>query len=591
MPVTEVVIRSLATAQSFERGENYYHSGAVLGLSKRGDTLLAHVEGSSYEPYEVTVELSEHGVIEAYCTCPYDWGGYCKHVVAALLAYTREPDQVIERQAVADLLADLDRDELLDLLTELLSKQPRLIDWVETELAARTAEVSSEGEATPRQRQTPIDPEPFRKRAQYIMSSLSGMRPSEAYWHTGGMAEDIQSLINQAGPFIEAGDGRNALLILEAVTQVYVDRWLEYDDSDGYLGGLFADFGRLFTEAILGADLSPEEREGWADRLTAWQAEIEDYGIDDAFDVAIGAAVQGWDFPPLQAVLGGRITDKGAWEDEAPWYADHLALARLNVLERQGRTTEYLYLAEAEGQTALHLTMLVKLGRIPEAVDNAMQYLATTDDALALAQALREHDRPAEALKIAEHGLTLHGDRWTLACWLRDYAAGAGQPALALQAARAAFASSLSLKDYQATQALAGDDWPSVKPELLDSLVADDYAYRKVDIYLYEGMVDEAVRAVDSAPYPSYHTVEPVVDAAWQSHPDWTIRQCKRQAEPIMNGGKSKHYHHAVRWLEKARRAYLGAGRADEWRDYLEGLISKHARKYSLRPQLEALRE
>jgi uncharacterized Zn finger protein len=116
-------------------------------LSKRGDTLLAHVEGSSYEPYEVTVELSEHGVIEAYCTCPYDWGGYCKHVVAALLAYTREPDQVIERQAVADLLADLDRDELLDLLTELLSKQPRLIDWVETELAARTAEVSSEGEA------------------------------------------------------------------------------------------------------------------------------------------------------------------------------------------------------------------------------------------------------------------------------------------------------------------------------------------------------------------------------------------------------------------------------------------------------------
>jgi uncharacterized Zn finger protein len=87
MPVTEVVIRSLATAQSFERGENYYHSGAVLGLSKRGNTLLAHVEGSSYEPYEVTVELSEHGVIEAYCTCPYDWGGYCKHVVAALLAY------------------------------------------------------------------------------------------------------------------------------------------------------------------------------------------------------------------------------------------------------------------------------------------------------------------------------------------------------------------------------------------------------------------------------------------------------------------------------------------------------------------------
>jgi uncharacterized Zn finger protein len=405
------------------------------------------------------------------------------------------------------------------------------------------------------------------------------------------MADDIQSLINQAAPFIEAGDGRNALLILEAVTQVYVDRWLEYDDSDGYLGGLFADFGQLFTEAILSADLSPEEREEWADRLTAWQAEIEDYGIDDAFGAAIGAALQGWDYPPLQAVLEGHITNKGAWEDEAPWYADHLALARLNVLERQGRTTEYLHLAEAEGQTALHLTMLVQLGCVQEAVDNAMQYLATTDDALALAQALREHDRPTEALKIAEHGLTLHGETSTLARWTRDFAAGAGQPALALQAARAAFASSLSLEDYQAAQALAGDDWPSVKPELLDLLADADYAYRKVNIYLYEGMVDEAVQAIDHDSYPSYSTVEPVVDAAWQSHPDWAIRQCKRQAEPIMDGGKSKHYHHAVRWLEKARRAYLGAGREDEWRDYLEDLIRKHARKYSLRPQLEALRE
>jgi uncharacterized Zn finger protein len=185
----------------------------------------------------------------------------------------------------------------------------------------------------------------------------------------------------------------------------------------------------------------------------------------------------------------------------------------------------------------------------------------------------------------------LYGDMWTLARWLRDYAAGAGQPALALQAARSAFAGSHSLEDYQAAQALAGEDWPSVKSEFLDLLAADEYAGRKVDIYLYEGMVDEAIQTIDSAAYSSYYTVEPVVDAAWESHPDWAIRQCKRQAEPIMNGGKSKHYHHAVRWLDKARRAYLAAGREDEWSTYLESLISEHARKYSLRPQLEALRK
>jgi uncharacterized Zn finger protein len=111
-----------------------------------------------------------------------------------------------------------------------------------------------------------------------------------------------------------------------------------------------------------------------------------------------------------------------------------------------------------------------------------------------------------------------------------------------------------------------------------------------VEIYLHEGMVERAIRAVDQDPHPGYNTVEKVVDAAWESHPNWTIRHCKAQAEPIMDEAKSRLYHHAVRWLGKARQAYLGAGRNDEWRTYLEGLISKHYRKYSLRPQLESLR-
>ncbi len=586
MPVTEAVIRSLATAQSFERGEDYYHSGAVLGLSKRGNTLLAQVEGSSYEPYEVAIELSEVGVVEVDCTCPYDWGDCCKHIVAALLAYVREPERVTKRQPVTDLLADLDRDGLLDLLNDLLSKQPHLADWVEMKLVAQSARTSPEGASQPRQRRTAIDPEPFRKQAQYTMDSYE-----MDYWGGGsGAVDEIQDLVDKAQPFIEAGDGWNALLILEAVTGPFVNHWYEVDHDGDASAMLFADLGSLFAEAILSADLPPEEREEWAEKLSAWQAEIDDYGIDEGFHVAIEAARQGWDYPPLQAVLGGHIAERGAWEDEAPWCADQLALARLNVLERQGRTTEYLYLAEAEGQTASYLTMLVKLGRVQEAVEYAMQYMVTTDEALALAQALREHDQTVEALKIAEHGLTLHGETRTLACWTRDLAAGAGQPALALKAARAAFAHSFLLEDYHAVQAIAGEDWPSVKPELLDLLAAADFAYGRIDIYLYEGLVDKAIKAIDSRGYVSYDVLERVVDAAWQSYPDWAIRQCKRQAESIMDPGKSQRYHHAVRWLEKARRAYLGAGREDEWSDYLEGLIAKHARKYSLRPQLEALR-
>jgi uncharacterized Zn finger protein len=398
-------------------------------------------------------------------------------------------------------------------------------------------------------------------------------------------------LLHQAQPFIEAGDGRNALLILGTITEVYVDRWTEFDDSDGELGGLFTDLGPLFAEAILSADLSVEERRDWAEKLTAWQGEVEDYGIDEGFDVAIAAAVQGWDYAPLQQAMRGQITEKGGWEGEAPWYADELAVARLNVLERQGKATEYLNLAEAEGQTDKYVTMLVKLGRGQEAIEYGLKYLATPDEALTLATSLREHSLPMDALRIAEHGLTLEGEILMLSRWLRGLASGLDRPEVALKAARTAFARSLSLEDYQAVQAIAGAEWPKTKRELLNLLARGNYPSGMIDIYLYEGMVKEAIKTVDQNSYVGYDALERVVEAACQSHPDWVIRQCKKQAESIMDSGKSKYYHHAARWLAKARQAYRASDRATEWSKYLEGLIGKHARKSSLRPQLEALRK
>jgi uncharacterized Zn finger protein len=590
--LTETTIRNLTTAQSFSRGQAYMRGGAVLEIEQRDDLLLAEVEGSEYEPYQVRVRLDAGGIVDADCTCPYDWGDYCKHIVAVLLTFVQQPDRVLERTPVDSLLSGLDREALVSLLSDLLAAHPHLADWVEACIAARegTRQVESEAAAGPRQRQTALDPKPFQRQVRSILRGLGQMRPSEAYWATGGTVDQVREVMMQAEPFLEAGDGPNALVILEAVADEYVDTWLDFDDSDGDLGAFYGELGPMFAEALLSADLSPAERESWAAKLSDWQAEIDDYGIDEGFDVAIGAAELGWDHPPLQQAMAGQITELGAWDDEAPWYADELAVARLNVLERQGRFEEYLNLAEAEGQTRLYVTMLVKAGRAKEAVAYGLTHTTTSDEALALAQSLRAYDHVHDALRIAERGLSLQGSVKSLAHWLRDLASGLGEKDLALKAARAAYAASPSLADYEAVQSLAGEDWPQIQSELLERLSQTLHTLTKVEIYLHEGMVEQAIRAVDQDRYPGYNTVEQVVDAAWESHPDWVIRHCKAQAEPLMDEGKSRLYHHAVRWLGKARRAYLGAGRSDEWRAYLEGLIGKHYRKYSLRPQLEALR-
>jgi len=443
--------------------------------------------------------------------------------------------------------------------------------------------------SAPQQRRPPVDPNVFRRQVRTILRSLDRMRSSEAYWHVGAVVNEVRQVLEQAQGFVAAGESRNALAILEAITEAYVTDWVELDDSDGEASAFFEDLGAVWIEAVLTADLTTRERQTWAQKLATWQNEVDDYGVDEAFEAAIAAAEQGWDYPPLRRVLQGEITDKGAWEDEAPSYADELAIARLNVLERQGRSQEYLYLAEAEGQTERYVIMLVHLGRVQEAVDYGLQYLGTTEEALALAKALREWEALQAALQMAEHGLTLEGARVPLATWMADLALGMGETERALEAALIAFRGAPELAAYQRVQELAGERWPELRTELLAHL-RQGHSYAPpgtVEIFLHEGLVEDAMRAVERG--ASYSLLERVVDAAIPSHADWAIQICCQQAEPIMQQGQSQHYHHAARWLEKARAAYRTAGRETEWQAYLAELLTRYRRKYSLIPRLEAL--
>lgn len=462
--ITEATIRSLATPESFSRGEQYYRPGMVSDIERRGDVLRAEVEGSSYTPYRVTIELDESGIISTDCTCPYDWGGCCKHIVAVLLTYVCEREEIAEQPA---------------------------------------------------------------------------------------------------------------------------------------------------PEALLTADLPEAERQAWASRLEKWQAELDDYGVDDAFDAALCAAEYGWAYAPLKRAMRGEVAPGEALvaylneemeefeddleeedEDKGPWFANELTEAWLNVLERQGRTDEFLNLAHATGRITRYVTMLVKAGRMQEAIDYGSTQPLAPATTLALAKMLRERGEHRAALRIAERGLDWGGPQaHELTVWVREVATALGDIPVALRAARRAFEDSTTLADYLAVQAVAGESWAPLREELLRELDGRTFTWISgpIDIYLHEGLIGSAVKLADSQPYLDHATLAYVVDAAVVSHPDWVIRRCRRQAEPIMDLGQSQHYGHALDWLEKVKRACLVAGREDEWRAYCEALIAKHARKYKLAPGLKAL--
>ena len=234
--------------------------------------------------------------------------------------------------------------------------------------------------------------------------------------------------------------------------------------------------------------------------------------------------------------------------------------------------------------------MLVKIGRIAEAVDHGLTHLQDADELLELCRALWNRGETESALRIGEHGLNVSGSATQLGRWLRDVAISVERDDLALRAGIAAFRDSIDLLDYQALEPLAGSRWPQIKDELLEYLAAAHRGSASIGVYLHEGMVEEAIKIVDDSPYISFGKLELVVDAAIERYSDWAIDQSNRQANSIMDAGKSGSYHHAVRWLGKARAAYLSAGRETEWKTLLENLLDRHRRKYSLVPRLETLR-
>jgi uncharacterized Zn finger protein len=592
--LSEGSIRQHAAAESFRRGQDYHRDGAVISLTRRGDVLQAEVEGSQYEPYHVRVAYDRGGVTEATCSCPYTWGGWCKHIVAVLLACLHNPEEVEVRPALDELLADLDREQLRDLVLGLVAHDPDLADEVEDRVALLHAPEDADeskdiGTVAHTPRRTTVDLQPIRRRVSAILHSLDRMRPSEAYWQVGSVVNQVGQVLDQARAFVEAGDGGNALAYLEAITDEYVEGWVNLDDSDGYAGGFFGTLGEAWTRAALIAALSPAERKQWADKLTRWQAEFGDYGIDDAFDAAQAAFLQGWDHPPLRRVLQGEITEHGAWEDSAPWYADDLAAARLDVLEQQERYQEYLYLAEAEGQIERYVLMLARLGRVQEAVDEGLRHLYEPNQLLALAQVLREGGALTEALRVAEHGLSRDGYKAPLANWLCDLALGMGESHLALQAAEVACRADPGLDVYLRVQELAGDRWPQLKESLLAHMRkgARGFGGGHVDILLHEGRWDDAIAAAEEE--AGYDLLERVMDAVVEHRPEWVIQAARREAERIVNAGKAKYYHHAVDWLARAKTAYRTAGREAEWQAYLGEIRTRHGRKHKLMGMLKGL--
>ena len=579
----ESIIKKNSTPQSQERGKEYHEQGYVEQVISRENNLQGKVEGSLGEEYLVNIELSSQGIESATCTCPYDWGGWCKHIIATLYYYQFYPQNIKIRPSLEELLSHLSPLENQKLIILLVKEIPWLMENIEQQIN-RIAPITNQTKNSGSSYQKSIETKPIRNQVRRLIEN--GVQALEEGYDESPLEEDLAELIKSVEDLIEQEEIDNALLTLAAITETCIENW---DEADNYGIEAYETANLLdeaFSKAILLAKLDSTEKVDLTVDLEFWQNE---WSVD--FEMSLAALEQGWDYAPLQKKLQGEITYLSEGERlERPNHVNKLALIRLKILAKKNRNQEYLYLAKAEGKIEHYLTYLVHLGNIEEAVKEGKLLIATTQEAWSLAKSLLEEGERQKALEIASLGLTKEGMyKIDLAHWTAELAEEIGNEEITLTALIQAFKTEPSLEDYQKIEKLAQDKWLILKEELLEELGKYEGWYvsrEKVKILIEEKLFEEVINLVDSSPYLlNYEVLEAVIPF----NPDWVIQKAIPKAESIMDAGKAKHYKTAINWLNPVRQAYYQANKIQQWKTYYQELKQIHGRKRKLMELLKPL--
>ncbi|AUT03916.1 hypothetical protein CLI64_27980 [Nostoc sp. CENA543] len=581
--ISEFTVRRYANSKSFQRGEAYFESGAVTKVTQRGQQFQAEVEGHETKPYRVCLNFDDKTVTLADCTCAYNFEGWCKHLVATALVLIRQPDIIEQRPTLEKLLDRLDHVQTQRLIQELVAEAPQLIEIIDQHVSWMT-NPTPKPLSTSTERHITVNLPALRGQIKQILREA--VNYFEEGYEEDPLTEELFSLVQGALEFNERGENDNAIAVLEVITATCAENWdevLEYGADNDEIAW---ELNIAWCEVLLSAELTPEEKVDIQVNLEVWQ---DEWNTD--FAMALEALRQGWDEPQIIQVLQGNISTRGVWGQEIPYYADDLAMIRLKILERQERYQEYLYLAQAEGQTQAYLTMLGRLGRIEEAVQAAQTEMSSMEEAFALAKTLAEQGSLPQALEIAQTGFRLWGNcQYALGIWTCDLALELHNQEAALLALKAAFEVKPHFVDYQKIAELAGENWEVIKPDLLKVVHnCDNWAIQpdKVDILLHEGLIDDAINTVSEISHYHAALVHRVMKAAIPHNPDWVIANSRRRAERIMDEGKAEYYSEAIAWLKQTRAAYIASGRQADWSSYREQLMEIHGRKRKLMGMLK----
>lgn len=576
-PLTLAQIRARATPQSFARGEVYYHRGAVFDTVKRGNELEGRCAGSEYIPYRIRVTLDETDNIEATsCSCPYDWGGDCKHIVALLLTYVYKPEAFEERAPVEDALLERSKEQLVMLIRQMVARYPDLQALIDRPMPGQ----QPAGQ--------PLDTEPFRLELRRAVHTFGE-------WGDRTAEQTIYSVADAARHFEAAGDWHSACAIYQAILEeCLIAGHYPVDDEGQYVFALDSVLQRL-VKCLECDEIAQDDAVRWAvlERLLdayIWNIDMGGYGLGDAVvPEALLTHARREDWPAIRE----RILDAqrrkaqksyGKWGVEA--YED--LLIQLDALDNVDPEVTLQRLREQQLYELL-FDKLLSMGRVEEAVAVIAEHLTTPHERLRVLPVLSAAGHDDIAIRLAQETLKKQFDD-RLVRWLAERYSARGDLqelfALRLQCMQQNPNEAYYAALKQAAQAVG--TWEAVRPEIIRQLEHNQEFEVLTRVYLHDQEWDAA-----------WDTLERVRRSVQWMPLDFEVAQRSRQARPQkaipiyvayarreIDRRTRGNYAQAAAYLSIVRDLYRQLGDEKSWQELIRGIREEFRRLPALQDEL-----
>ncbi len=242
------------------RGLDYFRQGKVKYVQENDEQMYsARVEGT--KTYDVEVELDDDmNILDSDCTCPYDYGEFCKHQVAVFLEIRKArgipsttgdgPDTFCTHEG-AKRRELFDRNEQSPDLSEILTARSKeeLVDFL-VEIANDYEEVKLRAELLFNQ----WDEKEERLKSIGLMKDYIRMNADRSgfvsYSAAPRAVEGAELVLQQAKQASHRGKHTHAVNLVICVIREMVNLLTRADDSDGFIGST-VDYGFGVIEDIL----------------------------------------------------------------------------------------------------------------------------------------------------------------------------------------------------------------------------------------------------------------------------------------------------------------------------------------------------